>query len=309
MEEVIVTEGLTKFYGRSRGVLELDLVVRKGEVFGFLGPNGAGKTTTLRLLLDLIRPTSGRAFVLGMETTEKSVEIRARTGYLPGELALYERMTGYEFLLFFARLRGGVEWGYVEELCRRLEADPGQRLSSLSRGNKQKFGIIQALMHRPELLILDEPTSGLDPLMQQEFHRLVAEAREEGRTVFISSHNLPEVERMCDRVAFVREGRLVEVVEVASLKDRFLHRVEVVFSSPTSPGSFERVPGVLRAEQDGDMVRLLVRGSMDPLVKALAGFPVLRLTSHEPSLEEVFMTYYGDQDSRSAPMQPGGDRG
>ncbi|MEJ5185890.1 MAG: ABC transporter ATP-binding protein, partial [Candidatus Geothermincolales bacterium] len=277
MEKVIVTEGLTKYYGRARGVLGLDLEVERGEVFGFLGPNGAGKTTTLRLLLDLIRPTSGRAYVFGMETTRESVKIRSRTGYLPGELALYDRLTGEEFLRFFARLRGGVDWGYVEELCRRLDADPAPRLSSLSRGNKQKFGLIQAFMHRPELLILDEPTSGLDPLMQQEFHRMVEEAREDGITTFISSHNLPEVERICDRVAFIREGRLVEVVEVASLKERSLHRVEVFFSSPPPPGSFDSVPGVLRAEQDGELARLLVKGNMDSVVKALARFQVQRL--------------------------------
>ncbi len=311
MEKVIVTEGLTKYYGKARGVVGLDLEVRKGEVFGFLGPNGAGKTTTLRLLLDLIRPSSGKAFVLGMDTTRHSVKIRARTGYLPGELSLYDRMTGEEFLRFFARLRDGVDWGYMEALCRRLEADPSLRISSLSRGNKQKLGLIQAFMHRPELLILDEPTSGLDPLMQQEFHRLVEEAREEGRTVFISSHNLPEVEKMCDRVAFIRAGRLVEVVEVASLKERSLHRVEVVFAAPPPPGIFQSTPGVLRADQDGQTARILVQGSMDSLLKTLALYPVHRLVSHEPSLEEVFMTYYGVNGPPDIPEtlpDRGGDR-
>ncbi|HZP90087.1 MAG TPA: ABC transporter ATP-binding protein, partial [Actinomycetota bacterium] len=188
MADVIVAERLTKWYGKQRGVIELDFSVRPGEVFGYLGPNGAGKTTTIRLLLDLIRPTQGRATVLGMDAHRDAVEIHRRVGYLPGEFALYENLTGAEYLAYLAALRGNVVTTYAQTLAERFDIDPSVRIASLSHGNKQKLGLVQAFMHRPELLVLDEPTQGLDPLMQQEFYRLIAECREDGRTVFLSSH-------------------------------------------------------------------------------------------------------------------------
>ncbi len=200
---VIRTEGLTKFYGRQRGVIDVNMEVQRGEVFGYLGPNGAGKTTTIRLLLDFIRPTRGRATIFALDTHKHSRDIRRRIGHLPGELALYENLTGAELLRYTGHLRGGVEWKFVEELAARLECNLSQPIRSLSHGNKQKIGVIQAFMHKPELFILDEPTIGLDPLMQQEFYRLIAEVKAEGRTVFLSSHILPEVERVCDRVAII----------------------------------------------------------------------------------------------------------
>ena len=289
---VIFTEGLTKYYGKSRGVVDLDIEVRKGEVFGFLGPNGAGKTTTIRLLLDFIRPTSGRASLFGMDSRRDCVEIHRRCGYLPGELALYEKMTGGDLLHFFANLRGGVQWSYVEELAERLDSELAAPIHSLSRGNKQKIGLIQALMHRPELLVLDEPTAGLDPLVQQEFYRIIESCREEGRTVFVSSHNLPVVERLCDRVGIIREGRLVDLVEVASLKERALRRLEVRFASPPPLGAFAGVSGLRELRLDDSVLHCTVQGSMDPLVKALARFEVVNIISHEPSLEEVFLAYY-----------------
>jgi ABC-2 type transport system ATP-binding protein len=211
MNPAVETSGLTKYYGKHRGVVGLDLEVRAGEVFGFLGPNGAGKTTTIRLLLDLLRPSSGSATVLGRDARRCGVEMRRQVGFTPGELALFPKLTGHETLRFLANLRGDVEWAYVDELVERLGAELDQKVRELSTGNKRKLSLIQAFMHRPALLILDEPTAGLDPLMQNEFNRLIADVRERGQTVFLSSHVLPEVRQLCDRVAFVRRGELVAV--------------------------------------------------------------------------------------------------
>lgn len=291
-EAVIRTEGLTKYYGKQRGVEGLDLEVRRGEVFGYLGPNGAGKTTTIRLLLDLIRPTRGRAEVLGMEARAHGVEVRRRVGYLPGELALYEKMTGEEFLRYLGNLRGGVDWNYVRSLAGRLECDLRQRVQTLSRGNKQKLGILQALMHRPELLILDEPTGGLDPLMQLEFHRMVRESRKEGTTFFISSHNLPEVEKMCDRVGIIREGRLATVDEVEDLKERALRKLEIHFASPVPVEDFRGLPGVRDLRVENNTLVCSVVGSVDALIKAAARYEVLNVVSPEVGLEEIFIEYY-----------------
>jgi ABC-2 type transport system ATP-binding protein len=205
---VIEIQGLTKFYGRNRGVADLAFSVEAGEVFGYLGPNGAGKTTTIRLLLDLIRPTRGTARLFGLDARRDGTAARRRIGYLPGELALDPRMTGRNALGLLGRLRGPVDWPEVQRLAERLGCDLSRRVGALSHGNRQKLGLIQAFMHRPELLVLDEPTLGLDPLVQHEFYLMVEEARAAGRTVFISSHVLPEVERLCDRVAIIRAGRL-----------------------------------------------------------------------------------------------------
>jgi ABC-2 type transport system ATP-binding protein len=289
----------------------LDLEVEAGEVFGFLGPNGAGKTTTLRLLLDLIRPTSGRALVLGRDSHRDTLAIQARSGYLPGELSLYPDLTGRETLLYLANLRGGVDWDVVTSLCDRLDCDLAREVADLSTGNKRKLGLIQAFMHRPELLILDEPTSGLDPLVQHEFYALVDEARDAGQTVFLSSHVLPEVQRVCDRVAFIREGELIALEDVAGLTGRAVREIEVVFAGPVPPAAFAGVPGVSEVAVDGkgaDTLRLTVAGSLDPVVKKLAEFPVLDLTSRLPDLEDVFMTFYAEADADAdAEAGPRGD--
>ena len=218
MTAVIHTERLTKTYGIHRGITEVDLDVEGGEIFGFLGPNGAGKTTTMRVLLDLIRPTSGRAEVFGIETTKDPVAIHRRVGYLPGEFDLYDRLTGADTITYFANLRGGVDPAYVAELVERLDLDPSRRFKEYSKGNKQKVGLVVALQHKPDLLILDEPTSGLDPLIQQSFFEVVREAKTEGRTIFLSSHVIDEVDRTCDRVAIIREGRLVQVDRIENIR-------------------------------------------------------------------------------------------
>jgi ABC-2 type transport system ATP-binding protein len=297
----VQTEDLTKFYGRHRGLEGLDLAVEPGEVFGYLGPNGAGKTTTIRLLLDLIRPTSGRVRVLGLDPRADGVRVRRRVGYLPGELALDGRERAAEMLRFLAAARGGVAWRRVTDLAERLELDLSRRVRGLSKGNKQKLGLVQAFMHDPELLILDEPTSGLDPLMQQEFLEMVREARAAGQTVFMSSHVLAEVQQAADRVGIVRGGRMVAVERVESLGKRAIRRVEVHFDAPVPPGDFANLPGVTDLEVTGSTLRCMVDGRLDPLIKAAARHTVVDLVSTEPDLEETFLSYYYAQEGeRSA---------
>ena len=293
------TEHLTKYYGKQRGVIDLDLDVRHGEVFGFLGPNGAGKTTTIRLLLDLIRPTSGTAMIFGA-AVKGNHDLRRRLGYLPGEYALYDNMTGAEFLKFMGNLRRGVDWHFVEALAERLDCRLSQPIRSLSHGNKQKLGLIQAFMHRPQLILLDEPSSGLDPLMQQEFYRMIDEVKADGGTIFISSHVLPEVERLCDRVAIIREGRLAAVETVEAIKKRALRRLEIHFALPPVGEAFAQLPGIRDLSVEGNILRCAVTGSLDALVKTAAQFTVVNLVSHEPSLEEIFLAYYNGGDNHVA---------
>ena len=242
METVIKTERLTKSYGSNRGIVEVDLEVRSGEVFGFLGPNGAGKTTMIRTLLDLLHPTSGRAYVFGMDSRARSVDIRARVGNLPGEYEVEQRMTGEELIEFYARLRGAKDLSYAHELAERLAADLRRPIGQLSRGNRQKIGLVQAMFHRPPLLILDEPTGGLDPLVQEEFLQIVAETQAEGRTVFFCSHVLSEVERVCDRVGIIREGRLAAVETTTSLFAKRFRHMRVRLADEAAPGEFTEVP-------------------------------------------------------------------
>ena len=299
-EDVIHAENLTKFYGKQRGIIDLSLEVSRGEVFGYLGPNGAGKTTTIRTLMDFIRPTRGRASIFGLDTRRRSREIRRHIGYLPGEMALYENMTGGDLLRYLGNLRGGVDWAVVEGLAERLDLNLNQRIRSLSHGNKQKVGLVQAFMNRPQLLVLDEPTTGLDPLMQQQFYQIVAEARANGQTVLLSSHVLPEVERVCDRVAIIREGRLVAVETVASLKARPLRRLEIHFASTVPLDAFKDLPGVSDVSVDSTVLRCTIVGKLDAVVKAAARYEVVTMVTHEPTLEEVFLTYYGVCVSRAA---------
>src|SRR4051812_13148848 len=309
MTAIIQTEQLTKAYGAHRGIVDVDLVVNEGEVFGFLGPNGAGKTTTIRTVLDLIRPTSGRALVFGIESSVDPVAIHGRTGYIPGEFTLYDRLTGGQTIEYFANLRGGVDRAYQQSLVERFEIDAKRRYKELSKGNKQKIGLVIALQHQPELLILDEPTSGLDPLVQQSFYEVVREARNEGRTVFLSSHILSEVERTADRVAIIRDGRLVKVDSVEGLRDLAHHQVELRFSGSVPADAFQQLPGVSDVSAQGHVLRMRVSGPIPPVVRAAAEYELLDFVSREPTLEETFLAQYGHGDGSSpatAPALPAG---
>ncbi|MEV7011370.1 ABC transporter ATP-binding protein [Streptosporangium sp. NPDC051022] len=297
MTEVVETEGLTKFYGERRGLEDVDLRIHPGEVFGYLGPNGAGKTTTIRLLLDVIRPTRGRMSVLGADPRDAAT--RARIGYLPGDLALEGRERARDYLAFLGRVRG-VPRGRAEALAERLEADLSVPMGKLSKGNRQKVGLIQAFMHEPELLILDEPTSGLDPLVQQEFLAMLREVRVSGRTVLMSSHVLAEVQDVADRVGIVRGGRLVAVEDVAALREKAVRRVEFHFDAPVPREAFENLPGVRDLRVEGTGVICTLDGRPDALIKAAARFTVVHMTSAEPDLEEIFLTYYSDEEGRHA---------
>jgi ABC-2 type transport system ATP-binding protein len=290
---VIHSEKLTKYYGKHRGMIDIDLDVNEGEAFGFLGPNGAGKTTMIRTLLDHIRPTSGRATVFGIETTADPVAIHRRLGYLPGEFALYDKLTGGQTLDYFANLRGLRDRTYQKDLIARLDVDPTRKFREYSKGNKQKIGLIIALQHKPDLLLLDEPTSGLDPLIQQEFYGVIREAKTEGRTVFLSSHILSEVERTCDRVAIIRDGRLTRVDRTEALRDLAHHTVELVFTGPVPAAEFEALPGVSDVQATDHVLRMKVSGSITPVVRAAAKYELADFVSREPSLEETFLAEYG----------------
>lgn len=293
MPAAIRTEQLTKAYGAHRGIIDVDLQVEAGEVFGFLGPNGAGKTTMIRTLLDLIRPTSGRAFVFDIETTADPVAIHRRIGYVPGEFALYDRLTGGQTIEYFANLRGGVDKAYRSALIERFDIDPSRKFKENSKGNKQKIGLVIALQHQPEMLMLDEPTSGLDPLVQQSFYSLVREAKAEGRTVFLSSHILSEVERTCDRVAIIRDGRLVKVDRTEALRDLAHHEVELRFADGVPAEVFSGLPGVSDVKVVANTLRMRVSGPITPVVQAAARFELLDFVSREPTLEETFLAQYG----------------
>lgn len=294
MTHAVEADGLGKTYrGGARGVIDLTFRVEPGEVFGLLGPNGAGKSTTIRMMLDLIRPTTGTLRLLGRDPRRDGPRVRARTGYLPGDLRLYPRMTGAGIVGWAARLRRMTGTGDAAALAERLRLDLGRPVGDLSRGNRQKVGLVLAFMHRPDLLVLDEPTSGLDPLMQQEFAGLVRAATARGATVFLSSHVLSEVQHVADRVGVVRDGRLELVASVDDLRARAAQHVEVTFAAPPPPGAFGDVPGVREVRRDGAVVLMSLDGAADALVKRLARFEVLRIDSHEADLEDVFLGLYG----------------
>jgi ABC-2 type transport system ATP-binding protein len=303
-------EALTVAYRHGRGIEHLDLEVPTGEVFGFLGPNGAGKTTTIRTLLDLLRPTSGRVAVLGLDSHARSMEIRARTGYLPGDLALPDRLTGQEVLDWCASLRPGRRPVRRDELVERFDVQLDRPVRRLSRGNRQKLGLVQAFQHEPELVILDEPTAGLDPLMQDEFHRLLREEVAAGRSVFLSSHSLDEVQHVADRVGIVREGRLVTVETVESLRERGLRRVSATVAVGQGESARARLAPLASVRDlllDGDVVTFAVGGSFAEVVEALAGVEVVDLLSRSADLDEIFLAMYRGDVPEEAGGQADGD--
>ena len=291
----ISTTDLTKFYGTHRGISGVSLDINEGEVFGLLGPNGAGKTTCIRIFLDFIRPSSGSATVLGMDSRSDSVEIRRNVGYLPGDFITYEKLTAEELLQYFANLRGG-HLRKAKVLAERFDLDLSRKIGELSRGNRQKVGLVQAFMSDPKLLILDEPTTGLDPLLQQEFHTLVLEEVEAGKTLFVSSHVLPEVEVICDRVGIIREGSIVAVEEVATLRKQTVTKIEIEFGQAISKAEFEGVDGVSEVTIKDHHLSCNVTGSVDSLIKLAARYTVVNIQSGHPGLEEVFLTYYSQPD-------------
>jgi ABC-2 type transport system ATP-binding protein len=306
MGQIIEVDQLTKTYGGKRGINDVSFTVAEGEVFGFLGPNGAGKTTTIRLLMALLRADSGKAQIAGLDCWQHSVEIKRFVGYVPGEPALDPSLTGGQILEYFGRLRGGVDPAYLKSLIERFDLDTSRKFRQYSTGNKRKVVLIQAFMHRPRVLILDEPTSGLDPLNQQQFDAMVKEASDEGRTIFLSSHVLSEVEKNCTRVGIIREGRLVRVGGVHELKDIKRYEITISFGSRVSADEFKALEGVSSVDSinDGRGLRITMQGSADPVIKAAARHDVLSLNSYEPSLEDVFLRYY-EQDGH-APKEAAG---
>lgn len=301
MSALIEVNSLTKAYGRSRGISDVTFEIAEGEVFGFLGPNGAGKTTTMRVLMGLLRPTVGRALIGGRDCWRQATEVKRLVGYLPGEFSFDPSLTGAQIIEYLGYLRGGVDQDQVHSLVERLGLDPSKRFRTYSRGNKQKVGLIQAFMHRPHLLILDEPTSGLDPLNQQEFYTMLSEAHADGRTVFLSSHNLPEVEHTCERVAIIREGKLVTVDEVAALKQMKQHDVDLSFPTPASLEWFTSLPGVrsVATGRSTHELHLTVQGELLDVIKVAAGHDATSIVTNEPSLEEIFLRFYEPERSPS----------
>jgi beta-exotoxin I transport system ATP-binding protein len=295
MEHVIRTRRLTKHFGPRSALEELNLDVPAGSILGYLGPNGAGKTTTIRLLAGLIRPTSGSATVFGFDAADRYGEVQRRIGYLPGDFAAYPLLTGRQYLSYFAHLYGDVPPERIELLAKRFELDLDARIGTLSRGNRQKIGIVRAFMHEPDLLLLDEPTSGLDPLMQREFRILLDETRDAGRTVFLSSHVLSEVEAVADNVAILRAGRLVTVQSVPELKARARHRLDLTFAAEPPMDLLRTVPGVQELAVDQHVAHVVVTGSTAALVRAVAPYEVTNLATHEADLESMFLDYYSGQ--------------
>jgi ABC-2 type transport system ATP-binding protein len=299
-ELAIRTEGLTKRYRQVCALASLDLAVAEGEVVGYLGPNGAGKTTTIRLLLGLVRPSAGRAEIFGVDCLRRPVEAHRRLAYVAGEASLWPTLTGAETLHLLGRVHGRVDAAYRDQLVERFDFDPSRKVRTYSKGNRQKLALIAALMTRADLLLLDEPTSGLDPLMEQAFRECVREAREHGQTLFLSSHILSEVEAVCDRVGILRQGELVEMGTLAEMRHLSALSVEATFDGPVP--DLAAVAGVTSLAVDGNVARCQVRGSVEPLLQAVAAADVRKLLSHEPSLEELFLAYYGSRDGAgSAP--------
>ncbi len=305
---VIETKSLTKVYGSGnkgfKALDQLNLTVNQGEIFGYLGPNGAGKTTTIRMLLDLIRPTAGVATILGMDTQKNSVELHRKIGFLPGELGLWKNEKSMDIIRYVARIRGGADMGYVNELVERFQFDVNKKVREYSSGNKRKLGVILALMNKPELLILDEPTGGLDPLMQQTFNQLMMDVKNEGRTVFLSSHVLSEVQAICDRVGILRGGQLKAVESIEKLTHVDFRWLTIQFREGVPDKQrLEALAGVSDVEVNGSTAKLRLMGDIDPLLRAINDHYIIDLRAKDPSLEEIFLAFYDDESSVVANKQ------
>jgi ABC-2 type transport system ATP-binding protein len=295
MSVVIKTEKLTKKYGKLFALDGLNLEVEKGEVIGCLGPNGAGKTTTIRLLLGLIKPTNGRAEIFGLDSQKEKVEIHKRLSYIPGDPALWPNLTGMETLHLLGKVHGSVDLKYRDELIKRFKFEPNKKVRTYSKGNRQKLSLIAALMVRPELLVLDEPTSGLDPLMEQVFNQCIFEAKEAGQTVFLSSHILSEVEALCDRVAILRGGKLVEIGSLEKIRHLSAVKIEAMFDG--TPPDVSKIKGVIDVKVQEKILSCQIHGSMQELIKVLADAGSVKILSREPSLEELFLGIYGEKEN------------
>lgn len=289
-KEIIKTDGLTKYYGKITGVRDLNLSVHEGEIFGFLGPNGAGKTTTMRLLMGLLRPSAGNAYVLGLDCWSRRVQIAREVGYLPGEPRMYSRLTGMEHINFVAGF-GHTDRSFALKLAARFELNLNRRVEEYSRGMKQQLALIMALMRRPKLLIMDEPTSGLDPLMQYLLYEILKDFRENGTTIMLSSHNLPEVERVCSRVGIIKEGELVALESIEDLRNKRIRNIDVTFEDGV-PSELEQIPGVFELEKSANRARLKMVGDLNPLVAALSKYRLGDLSISHASLEDVFIEFY-----------------
>jgi ABC-2 type transport system ATP-binding protein len=295
---MIKTENLTKYYGKNRGIENLNLEILDNEVFGYLGPNGAGKTTTIRLFLDLIKPTRGKVEIFGKKVDKNFWNIKSRIGYLPGELHLYENLTGKEFLEFITCLRRNVNKKKMKDLIDRFNVDIFKPIRDLSQGNKQKIGLIQAFIHDPDLIILDEPTLGLDPFMQEEFYKLITEEKKNGKTFFISSHILHEVEKICDRVGIIKDGKLIALEAVKDLREKTVREIDIYFTEPVSLELFSNIQQIKDLKLQGNIVKIYFTGRIDPIIKRISNFEVENIVTHEPTLEEIFFKLYkGDKDA------------
>lgn len=292
--------GLSKKYPGSKvfALQNLNLDVKPGEVYGFLGPNGAGKTTTIRLLLNFIQPTNGRAQILGRDIVDDAVEIKRQVGYLSGEIALYPKMTGQEFLKYMAELQPPKNKGYAAELVKRFQASPKMKIRELSKGNRQKIGIIQAFAHEPDILILDEPTSGLDPLMQDEFFKLLDETKARGGATFVSSHNLGEVQKMCDRVGFIREGKLIAEQTIADVAAQAARTFDIVFTDEVTKTELRSIPGSKVESSSPHQATIHMRGDLAPMFRLLARHKVAQINQREVNLEDEFLHFYKHGDTR-----------
>ena len=295
MDSVIEIANVSKNYGSVKALRNLNLSVIEGEIFGFLGPNGAGKTTALRILVDYIRSSSGTCKIFGLDTVKDSSTIKNDIGYLPGNIQLYKSMKAVDLLKYFANLRGVTDWNYVEHLANRLDSDIGIKIGNMSKGNQQKIGLIQAMMHKPRLLILDEPTSGLDPLIQEQFFIMIDEIRNAGKTVFMSSHVLSEVERICDRVSILKNGTVVATENIETLKIKSAQEFEIHFSTPIQKDAFMSLEEVRDLKFNNNILKCTVIGSPDNLLKLATQYTIDKIVTHESNLETTFLSFYEDQ--------------